>query len=185
MHEHDWFYRVYNRQTSSDVFGVFASIVELWQSRFSRDRIPEWTEFEFEEFAGWYGHISLAEVHPDFSKIVFRLWGTALTEFWDKDYTGQSVADETFPGHWKNIEQPYSEALVKQNGIGVCGGTLHVVEREFINITYVDLPVRRAGKTPFLMSAYRRDADRTALETAEPLYSFVEPYKTAAKWRGV
>lgn len=179
MHEHDWFYRVYDQQTPAEAFGVFAPVITLWQSQLSGDRVPEWTDFEFDDFIGWYGHISLGELQTDFSEMVFRLWGTELTEIWGKDYTSLSMKDDTLPKHWEEIEQPYIETLVQKTGIGVCGGTLYVFDRDFINVTYVDLPVTRAGKSPYLMSVYLRDVDRTRMELEKPEYSFIEPYDIA------
>jgi len=183
MHEYDWFYRVYDRQTPAETFGAFAPVISLWQSRVSEGRIPEWTEFDFDDFAGWYGHISLGEIQPDFSQMVFRLWGAELTEIWAKDYTGLSMIDDTLPNHWEEVERPYVEALVQKAGIGVCGGSLYVFDHDFINVTYVDLPVTRVGKSPYLMSFYLRDADRTRLDFETPEYSFIEPYEKPSRWR--
>jgi len=177
MHEHDWFYRVYDRQTPATVFGPFAPIVELWRSKAVDGGIPDWNDFDFKDFIGWYGHISLGELKPDFSEMIFLLWGTVLTELWGKDYTGLTMKDVAIPDHWPTIEQPYIEALVKQDGIGVCGGTLHVFERDFVNVTYIDLPVSRSGKTPYIMSVYLRDVDRSSLETEKPSYSYIERYE--------
>lgn len=185
MREHDWFYYVYSRNTPADVFGPFAPFVELWQSRFAGENIPEWTEFDVDDFIGWYGNISLGEVEQDFSNMVFRLWGTELTELWGNDYTNKVFGNNKFPEHWKSVEQPYVEAVVRDSGIGICGGTLHRLDREFVNITFVDLPVRRVGKTPFLMSAYLRDADRSGLESAERTYDYIELFKDEPSWQRV
>lgn len=185
MHEHDWFYRVYENDTSPDVFGAFAPFVQLWQSKLTESRLPEWTDFDFDDFIGWYGHISLGELEHDYSKMVFCLWGTTLTDLWGKDYTGKVFANNEFPEHWKNVEQPYVENVVKRKGIGVCGGTLHRLNREFINITFIDLPVSRAGKTPYLMSAYLRDVDRSCLEQAKPAYTYIEKFGIEPSWQKV
>ncbi len=176
MSEHDWFYRVYEQQTDADVFGVFAPIVRLWQSKISDGKLPDWSEFGFDDFQGWYGLVSLGEIKPDYSEMIFLLWGTGLVELWDKDYTGKAMKEDTVPDHWETIEKPYVEATVNLKGIGVSGGTLDVVGRNFVDVTYVDLPVTRSGKEPYLMSVYQRDMDRTSLEKANPLYSYDEPY---------
>ena len=185
MHEHDWFYRVYEKDTSPDVFGPFAPFIRLWRSHFDGDKLPEWTEFDVDDFIGWYGNVSLGELEADCSNMVFRLWGTDLVDLWGSDYTGKVFANNKFPEHWKNVEQPYVEAIVKRNGIGICGGTLHRLDREFINITFVDLPVSRAGKAPFLMSAYLRDVDRSGLDTAAPAYSYIEEFVDEPSWQRV
>lgn len=183
MNQHDWFYRVYRKDTSADVFGAFAPVVQLWQSSFAEDQLPEWTAFDFDDLTGWYEHISLSEVGQNFSNMVYLLWGTEVTELWGADYTGTTFADNKFPEQWQTIEQPYIETVVKQPGIGVCGGTLHRVDRDFINITYIDLPVSRAGKSPYLLSAYLRNADRTGMESTKPFYAVIEEYKEAVKWQ--
>lgn len=185
MSEHDWFYRVYENDTPPEVFGAFAPIVQLWQSRLTGSRLPEWMDFDFDDLAGWYEHISLSEVEQNFSNMVFLLWGTEVTELWGADYTGTTFADNKFPEQWQTIEQPYIETVVKHPGIGVCGGTLHHVDRDFINITYVDLPVSRAGKSPYLLSAYRRNFNRTCMENTRPFYAVTEGYKEAAKWQNI
>ncbi|MEQ9490051.1 MAG: hypothetical protein RIM72_13775 [Alphaproteobacteria bacterium] len=171
MQEHDWFYRVYDRNADADVFGVFAPIVRLWLSKFDGDVLPDWTDFEFRDFAGWYGNISLGEIKPDYSEMIFLLWGTGLVDLWGTDYTGKSMEGETIPAHWDTVEKPYVKAIVERKAIGIAGGRLAAIGREFINITYVDLPVRRSGKEPYLMSVYQRDMDRTSLDDAEPFYS--------------
>lgn len=185
MNKHDWFYRVFDRDTPASVFGTFAPVVSVWRAKCSGADVPEWSEFEIDDLIEWYPGLSLAEVMQDFSNMVFLLWGTKLVELWNEDYTGRVFADNQFPEHWQTIEQPYIEEVVKRAGIGVCGGTLHTIGREFINITYIDLPVRRAGKTPFLMSVYLRDADRTLLTSTKPVYEFIEEYETASTWRDI
>lgn len=185
MQNHDWFYRVYDNNTSATEFGAFAPYIKIWQSKLTSSLGADWLDFGVDDLVPWYKRLSLAEVEQDFSNMTFRLWGTELTELWGADYTGRVFADNQFPEHWQTIEQPYIEKVVKLSAIGVCGGTLHLIDREFINITYVDLAVSRAGKKPYLMSAYLRDADRTRMERQNPVYQFIEKYEAASNWRDV
>lgn len=185
MNEHDWFYRVYSQDTDAEVFGVFAPVVKLWQEKLSAGNLPDWTDFAVDDFIGWYGHISLGEMPSDFSEMIFRLWGTALTDLWGKDYTGKSMAEDALPRHWEEIEQPYMESLHRNKGIGYCGGTLYLMDRDFINTTYIDLPVTRNGQSPYTMSVYLRNVDRSAMDSAEPLYSYIEKYEPQGDWPGL
>ena len=42
-----------------------------------------------------------------------------------------------------------------------------------------------AGKAPFLMSAYLRDADRSGLDTTTPAYSYIEEFVNEPSWQRV
>lgn len=187
MNKHDWFYRVYEQDTPAEAFGAFESFVTLWRSKLSPGRIPEWTEFNFGDFSGWYSSISLGEIKPRYEEMTFILWGSSLTEMWGQDFTGKSFVnhqytDQKHTDQWNTIEQPYTMKIVECSGIGVCGGTLHMLDRDFVNVTYVDLPVSRHGKTPYLMSAYLNNIDRSGLDGVEPVFEKIEVFESGPGW---
>lgn len=87
--DQNWTYETYSLDTSSQTFGPFASIVDLWRSRGS-DGIPDWNKFQLMDFEGWWGWIivyDVVDIEPPSFKV--RLWGREFVKHLGYDLTGQ------------------------------------------------------------------------------------------------
>ncbi len=147
----DWEYRVCSCETPAADFGVFASIVELWNARRTPGRLPAWRDFRFEDFVGWYGWICVCDVvyEPIFDTR-YRLWGTRVAEILGYDMTGRSprrnsAAPFEYEGGYSQAEFDFLETLARQPAIGVTSGSIHWQGRDHVSYEEITLPLSDAG----------------------------------------
>ena len=124
--EASWAYSGYSPKTAPDAFGAMAPIVALWQAKAPAPAtFPMWQNFDFWDFEGWWGQLSLAELHRDPIDLRWVLWGTQLVEWWGAEYTNQFVSQQPYLGQaWEAVERPYFERLTDGRLIGFVTGTL-------------------------------------------------------------
>lgn len=66
---------------------------DLWASKRGPLRLPRRDDFPFEELSSWFGHVIITEVVDGGLDFRYRLIGTAITEFLDRDYSGRLVSE--------------------------------------------------------------------------------------------
>lgn len=152
-----WLYRAYPSDTQSTVFGPMLDFVDIWRLKCPRaGEFPKWSDFDFMDFKGWWGQMSLAELHYDPFDLRWALWGTKITDWWGIDYTGQYISDiEQVREVWRNHERMYLERLIGERAIGFVNGTLAPQDREYLNICGIDLPLEENGVVTHILSAYQ------------------------------
>ncbi|MEQ8665895.1 MAG: hypothetical protein RIC16_09230 [Rhodospirillales bacterium] len=170
-----WSYLSFASDTPPEKFGDLAPIVELWRSKWpAPDRFPAWRNFDILEFRGWWGQLSLAEMHRDPLDLRWALWGTKLTHWWGADYTGQRISEQPhLMDVWQHFERPYFECQLEHRLIGFVTGSLEPQDRQFLNIRGIDLPLETDGVLTHYLSVYElRHADDNFVPDAPVLFRF-------------
>jgi len=153
-----WAFYGYPSDTASDVFGPFQSIVELWKSKQGTSgEFPEWGDFDFYDFEGWWGQISLTEVSRDPIDLFYVLWGTKLTEWWGIDYTKKFLGTASVTGNtWDQAEREYFSNIVEDRCIGFLTGSLERHARGYIYVRGIDLPLEQDGIVTHILTAFEK-----------------------------
>lgn len=170
-----WHYRAYDPDTPPEAFGPLAPIVSLWQSkRSTAGGFPRWSDFNIQEFEGWWGQLSLAEIHHNPFDARWVLWGTKLVDWWGLEYTNQLISQQPYLGDtWEKVERPYLETLHSNRLVGFVSGTLEPQGREYHRIDGVDLPLEKEGSITHILSAYRLcDSDDFFVTNASAIFTF-------------
>ncbi len=157
-----WTYRIFADDLDAGSFGPFAPLVDIWRAKSGEGRYPAWRDFDpLEDFAGWWGRLSLAEIIDDPFDIEFALWGTALTDWWGIDYTRKKMSEvyRNRRANWEKYEGPYFKTLTGAGGIGIVVGDLRALERGHVVVQGVDLPLSRDGRVSHVLSGYRQAGD--------------------------
>lgn len=156
-----WSYEVYPGDIESLEFGPFQSLIDLWRAKGGEDALPEWRDFELEDFSMWWGRLSLATILNDPFDIEFPLWGTTLTEWWGIDFTKKKMNTvyKKRQENWKNFEGPYIQSLIDNKGIGFVQGDLRVIDRKYLTVQGIDLPLMKDGNIKQILSGYRAIKD--------------------------
>lgn len=152
-----WTYRIFADDLDAAAFEVFAPLVELWRAKSVGGHYPAWRDFDIaEDFAGWWGRLSLAEIIDEPFDIEFALWGTTLSEWWGMDYTRKKMSDvyRNRKVNWEKFEGPYFRTLTGVGGIGIVSGDLRAIDRGHIAVNGVDLPLMRDGRVSQVLSGY-------------------------------
>lgn len=154
----DWNYWMCPLDSEAGLFGPFADLVGLWQSRRpAGGGLPRRKDFRAEEFAGWMGRIFIAEVQRDPFDLRFTLWGTLLAEWWRVDYTGRTLgAEAADPDAW-SVEKRYFAEMDRKPFLGLAGGSLSEYGRGHIKVLGLDLPLSDdVGRLDRVLSAHLR-----------------------------
>ena len=172
-----WTYRTYDPETApgAGAFGPLSPTVALWRSRMgTAGELPLWRDFDILDFEGWWGQLSLAELHRDPIYARWVLWGTWLVDWWGKDYTNQVISQQPYLGSvWEKSERPYLEQVTKHRLMGFITGTLGQQQRDYVHVHGVDLPLGKDGVVTHVMSAYRlREADDDFVPDAPVIDTF-------------
>ncbi len=176
--EVDWSYATCPLDADPASFGPFAALVATWQSRTSRQRpVPRRADFDFEDFAAWFGRVFIAKVEREPFALRFALWGTQLAEWWGVDYTGKRLGEASLAPHlWESTELAYFAAMDRAPFLGIASGYLSLHGRSFIKVAAVDLPCTEGAGLSHVISAHLRiDPDLTLRDLLPgcPLTPFV------------
>lgn len=69
---------------------------ELWEAKRDGRPLPLRDEFGFEELAPWFGHVLIMDVIDGGRDFRYRMIGTAITRFLDRDYSGRLVSEAEY-----------------------------------------------------------------------------------------
>lgn len=169
-----WIYSAFNPDTKASDFGLLGSFIDIWRRKSpTSGKFPEWRDFDLMDFEGWWGQMSLAELHDDPFDFRWALWGTKMADWWGVDYTNKYISEipEVYEV-WNTYEKPYIQRIVNDRLIGHVTGTLSPQEREHLYICGVDLPLEQDGRITHLMSAcHLCEPDDITSPTAKPIFT--------------
>ena len=170
-----WHYAGYPLDTPPAACGLFAEFAAFWRAKFAPDGTPPaWGDFNPEDLMKWWGCLSLLRYQYEPLDLYCDLWGTAITEWFNEDYTGTllSQSGTEFNYSWEQ-EKPYFERLSDGGLIGVTGGGLTFRDRYSRSVWGLDLPVRNAQGTVSLLTLYvEQPREHVLTLDADPVFTF-------------
>jgi len=173
-----WDYAGCSLSSDPDSFGPFDGLVSLWRSkRPVEGGIPGRKDFDFFDFRGWWGQISIAHIEKDPFDVRFVLWGTQLTDWWGVDYTNKLLGTHSIVSEASQLtERRYFRELAADPFIGVVCGTLAQHDRPFIKIIGVDLPMVDSTNGMSVLSAYTTIRQADTAKTVMPRAKFIQTF---------
>lgn len=147
----EWVSEIYSKDTSPDELNVFGSLKQLWDDRRVGDALPAWRDFDFVDFKGWHGWISVDDIIPGPTyESVFRLWGTALTELYEVDYTNCKFSD-LLGVHFSEHDQDLLTKMCRTHNLRITYGpvdwNLEDRYRKATRVIFIELPLADDGVT--------------------------------------
>ncbi len=142
-HVNNWTYEVFDYNTTPQHFGVFESLVALWRGKRGDRKMPSWADFDFYDFKGWHGAISVQEVVTEPFDLRCRLWGSDLTVVFGSDNTGKYYS-ELGSGYTEN-DVAYLSELCRSSSIGMSHGKLDWLQKGHKVAGFIDLPMSDDG----------------------------------------
>lgn len=140
-----WDYYRCNLDEEITEFQTFAPLHGLWNKKRGNGYLPAWKDFDFADFIGWHKHLILYEVLHDPFDLHYRLFGSFPTESYGENFTGKNLSDAD-----PNIEDEYDllhfKELFQQINVGASTGPVHWHEKEYIKLSFLDLPLSSDGK---------------------------------------
>ncbi len=168
-----WAFYTYPLDAPAAAFAEFAPMVDLWRAKCgANQRWPAWRDFELMDFEGWWGQIGVGEIVPGHRGVNAILWGTRLTEWWGADLTKRDLVEISIlgsPAYEQQID--YYKAMFTGERIGFNQGTMESLDRAFIHLKVVELPLSSDGVMPshLLTAAMPCEPGSDAVPAMEPL----------------
>lgn len=144
--EHDaWRYHYFQPDVDAAEIGPFESLVRIWQSKRDGRRVPAWRDFDFYDFKGWHGKLTVYDVRYDPFDFTTRLSGTEIDQMFGRTLTGLERKDFNAFYLRDSAMDAYSEFICRGLYIAYAEGPLNMVGKEFQRVRYLELPLSDDG----------------------------------------
>lgn len=126
---------------------------DLWTAKRGQRPLPYRSDFPIEELAPWFGHVIIMDVIDDGLDFRYRLIGTGITEFLDRDYSGKRVSEcdygDGFDGRNKVIDT-FRRPIVSGVPVFRSGHVIWAADKTWRKYDSVHCPLVRDGGKPDL-----------------------------------
>jgi len=141
-----WLYETFETDLEPDMLSGFENMVRLWQEKRGGRPAPAWADFDFHDFEGWHGRITLADVIYDPFDFRYRLVGTKVAERLNKDYTGKLYTEMVRDGMDPLDDFEFYEMTCRKLLISRLSGDLRWVGNKHVSVTFADFPLSDNGE---------------------------------------
>ncbi len=141
-----WLYETFERDIDPEALSEFEDLVRLWQDKRGDRPVPAWADFDFHDFKGWHGRISLADVMYDPFDIRYRLVGLQMAERLGKDYTGKLYTEMVAEGMDPFDDFEFYEMTSRKMLISRLSGDLRWAGQKHVTVTFINFPLSDDGK---------------------------------------
>lgn len=140
-----WIYEYFDRDIEPAALPGYEDLVRLWQSKRGDRVVPSRSDFDFYDFKGWHGRLSVYDISYDPFDYTWRLSGTEVDVAYDQTLTGVTGSDlaEMRVEHPATME--FYEMTCRQMLISRQLGSLNFKGREHIQVTFVEFPLSDDG----------------------------------------
>ena len=141
----DWTYEYFDRDIEPAALPGFEDLVRLWLDRRGDRPVPSWSDFDFYDFKGWHGRISVYDVSYDPFDYISRLSGTEVDEALGRTMTGTKGSEITEMRLESVAPMEFYEMTCRQMLIARTSGSLNLKGREHVLVTLVEFPLSDDG----------------------------------------
>ncbi len=129
----------------------YASILRLWDLKRGDRLMPSRSDFNFEDFQGWYGSTAISVVEDD--DLRFTLYGDKYVELLGVDLTNRLLCASMDEGLIARTKK-YFAALINGPRIGHLSGVAPTAGRDYMAFNVLDMPLSDNGQdvTQFIHS---------------------------------
>lgn len=131
--------------TRIDADSPFADILAVWNRRRIDDGPPDWDAFDFADFREWHSRLKISLFPDDRPDPLFRIMGESWRIVAMANLAGLRFSDVR-PKLYERQFKDHFKAIRDQEMIGRTKGAIAGLEREFLTIEVLELPVARDGK---------------------------------------
>ena len=141
-----WLYETFERDIDPEALPGFEDLVRLWQDKRGDRPVPAWADFDFHDFRGWHGRISLADVTYDPFDFRYRLVGQQMAERLNKDYTGKLYSEMVSEGMDPVDDFEFYEMTCRKMLISRLSGDLRWAGQQPVTAIFVEFPLSDTGE---------------------------------------
>ncbi|MEQ8443011.1 MAG: hypothetical protein RIM33_14745 [Alphaproteobacteria bacterium] len=135
-----WTYRSFEPDMAAEELPRFEELIRLWQSRRNGRRVPAWRDFDFLDFKGWHGLISVYEITYDPFDWKVRLSGTCVDHVFGQARTGKTRSELYADALEEEEATAFYEKACADQMICLTRGPINLQDRDFHWVEFLELP---------------------------------------------
>ncbi len=141
-----WAYEYFDGDIESATLPGFEDLVRLWQDKRGDRPAPSWSDFDFYDFKGWHGRISVYDISYDPFDYTSRLSGTVFDGVYEQTMTGTKGSELAEMRLENPAYMEFYEMTCRQMLISRASGPLDSKERERVQVIFVEFPLSDDGQ---------------------------------------
>jgi|GEM_PF-833278 len=124
---------------------MVASFAALWEAKRGDAEMPDRDDFPIEELAAWFGHIIIMDVLEGGADFRYRLIGTAITRFLNRDYTGRTILGSDYSGARGKVFDTFHRPVATGGPVYREGHVAWAVDKTWRTYQSVHCPITHGG----------------------------------------
>jgi len=127
--------------------GKVRAFAEYWQQKRGDQRFPARVEFDFPDLKPWLGHLILMDVIEAGADFRYRLIGTHITSFLNRDLTGKLVSQSDYSGARDTVMDSFRAPVRRQGPVFRSGRVVWSGDQSWHSYDSVHAPLSEDGET--------------------------------------
>lgn len=144
-----WTFECFDPETDADAIHNASSdvrrLLSVWASKRAGRKAPRWKDFDFVDFRGLHGRITVYEIRYDPFDWTVRLSGTTYDTVFRRNRTGNTLNDVYVEAINSTETNAIYEMACENMLISRTMGPLNVRNRDFHEVEYLELPCSDDG----------------------------------------
>lgn len=140
-----WTYEYFDRDIEPETLPGFEDLVRLWQGKRGDRPAPAWSDFDFYDFKGWHGRLSVYDIVYDPFDYICRLSGSVVDGVYDHKMTGTKGSELAEMQVEDRASLDFYEMTCSQMLISRASGPLNFKGREHVQVVFIELPLSDDG----------------------------------------
>lgn len=124
---------------------MVSAFADQWHGKRGSAPIPDRGDFSIEDMAPFFGHVIIMDVLEGGSDFRYRLIGTAITQFLNRDYTGRTVMHSNYSGAEEKVLDTFRRPVAGGNPVFRKGHVVWAQDRTWRTYQSVHCPVTAGG----------------------------------------
>ena len=123
-----------------------AGFAELWHARCAPAALPDRDQFEIEDLAPWFGHVIIMDVLDGGADFRYRMVGTTITRFLNRDYSGRTVRESNYSGAQAKVLDTFRRPVMAGKPIIRRGHVVWAKDKTWRTYQSVHCPITAGGE---------------------------------------
>lgn len=124
-----------------------AAFADLWDAKRQGACLPGREDFPVEDLKPWFGHVLIMDVGRETLDFRYRMIGTEITAFRDRDYTGKWISECSFGESRESMIATFRNPVVQRRPVFRSGWVQWPVDGSWRSFDSVHAPLATDGRT--------------------------------------
>lgn len=124
-----------------------AEFAALWDAKCQGACLPAREDFPVEDLKPWFGHVLIMDVAPGATDFRYRMIGTEVTAFRDRDYTGKWISECSFGESRESMMATFRNPVTRRGPVFRSGWVQWPIDGTWRSFDSVHCPLATDGRT--------------------------------------